>query len=301
MSFFPPNQFKSLAQKLSSLVVELSAFRSSIEQRLTSISDEQKAYRDEQEKAHERTYSQLSEQAITPNEKRKNDTRRKIELSIQACLAFFTLGAFVAAGIYAGIASRQLTQIRTSNEIARQSLQSVQRAFFSTDTVTIDLFPERFPIRSDTITVASFEQSLVNAGTTPANNVVHKMYAQLLAGEPNEITFIGDAFKGSRTYVSPKAHIILGPVIVPYNETGFDRDQTPDGPGFYIWGFLLYSDVFPGTARHLTEYCTRVIPVGRVTRTKGELRQEFSRSDCKEHVCADEWCEDYAEILKANP
>src|SRR5580698_7784342 len=109
-----PNQFDSFAE---GLLVELR----SLQEQLSALHDEQGAKRKEQKESLDRMQLRLSEIAASPDEKRKANTYRKVNLATQIALAAFTLGAFIAACAYAGIAAREYPEIEKSADAAKSA------------------------------------------------------------------------------------------------------------------------------------------------------------------------------------
>src|SRR5271170_2586897 len=99
------------------LLAQVKALVESIRLELVSLQDQIRilhdAYKADRQ-TREEIPARLYELRVTEDEKRKNNAYRKKNFTIQVILAFATCGAFIAAAIYAGIASSTLTQMKTA-------------------------------------------------------------------------------------------------------------------------------------------------------------------------------------------
>ena len=203
-------------------------------------------------------------------------------------------------------AGNQVVGIKESNRINRESLESVQRAFITykgTQSERMIVPPGKY--------VHVFSPVFENSGTTPARAAIGAFdCAPHLSSEPNEAMFKGTKARWSTIMtIGPKA--IQNPGNKHMDETDlWLRDLGDDPitrlqkaiwmPRSFVWGWVVYKDVFQRTPPHLTEFCeelngaTAVSPGGKVI---------FDYLKCAHHNCTDEDCPDYREItsfLKAD-
>ncbi|MEI9967368.1 MAG: hypothetical protein WDM87_01590 [Terracidiphilus sp.] len=178
-----PNQFESFAERLLAQL-------HSLEEQFSAIHDEHEANRKEQKESQDRIQLRLSEIAASPDEKRKAKTYRKVNLGTQIALAVFTLGAFIAACVYAGIAAREYPAIKKSADAAKNAADTAANALELSERPWIavkelrlanrpywEIFqgPKFFPPTKEMTMVTNLHVpstfSLDNAGKSPATRV----------------------------------------------------------------------------------------------------------------------------------
>jgi|SRR6266850_408217 len=219
---------------------------------------------------------------------------------------FFSLainGALAIIGIFAlCIYYGQLNAFIESNKINRDALTSVQRPFVNFSGINNDrlMLPNRPPLWQFTATIE-------NSGTTPAITASSFVDADALSDEPDEQRFRGDSRPElfSSATIGPKAVMRIG--VVHRDEVAlfgrnFDvknlRPNIPVAMHVYIWGYVIYKDVFLETKTHVTEFCQRLDSVSR----SADLAQfQTTSANCKKYNCTDEYCENYADIVKLLP
>jgi hypothetical protein len=290
----PYSQLKRLAGELRS---ELKSLRVSLQEQIGAI---RTAYEAEKE-ARDQIPVRLSEIRVPENEKREAHAYRNKHYAVQVILAVGTCGAFLAAAIYAGIAARELCQIKKSNEIAAESLQSVQRAFLNFDQV--DITPFERVHHPNLVHAARFVAMLSNSGATPARNVSYFFNVDQLDEPPEGSTFIGGKILG-QSYAGPKSPLNIGPIqkdisfITGMDDATFIREITTESftlnRHIYMWGWVTYDDVFPNTKRHLTEFCMKLLII--IMNPKDQTIR-FGTGGCGIHNCDDETCKDYDALL----
>jgi hypothetical protein len=215
-------------------------------------------------------------------------------------VAICTIVIAIATIAYFIVSYFQWQAALESNKINRESLQSVQRPFLLFEGIEGGIVT--------THTASSEHEDLrlhakiLNAGNTTANELSRNLFGGSLANEPTERQFKGDGrtpiIKG---VLGPKAFHFTGDVVVPSAFFGLDKARTtrPVQPirserGFYLWGWVVYRDVFPGTKVHVTEFCQILTTI-----TQKELSSaSFEFTDCKQHNCADGECDDYKELVE---
>lgn len=198
----------------------------------------------------------------------------------------------------------QLSAMRESNTINRESVEVAQRAFVAFKGVDSNL------------TIGGqwqFQAEFQNNGNTPANDVVAGFHADVLDQEPSDSVFKGDSIDtSSRVTIASRDLQSFGPVIrddsfMPSFPSGQDVRKGPIEaavpPNRFLWGWVVYRDIFPKTEVHLTEFCRKAIK-----RTLGFSPEPHPTAHvglqvlwCKNHNCQDRNCKDYdsmAELLK---
>jgi hypothetical protein len=232
------------------------------------------------------------ENPIIPHEQRETHTFRPDQPSKMKQIFE---GLAITAAVFASVVYfLQLTALVDSNQISRQSLQSVQRAFMNFDNITVHILA--VGEKENTEPAGIFGAKFENVGTTPANNVIPFLGIERLPSEPDGTKFIGKNAEPLHTYVGPKGPLTVGPKFMKFSETGLSRPDATIHADLYIWGWVAYDDVFPGTARHLTEFCQQVTNLDLKSTGNGS----FFTTNCKKHNCEDQWCPDYTYIISAN-
>ena len=227
--------------------------------------------------------------------------RKQITVALVIEILIFAVTIKIAY-IYSG----QLDEMIKSNKISRESLVTVQRAFMNMYNVQNDRTYKREADGVDTPGY-SFSISTDNSGTTQALRIASSMNANLLSGEPDEKTFLGDNQALRISALGPKQQRLFGPVFRA-DEVIFGR-RLPDkfdpktwrtekmpGRHFVVWGWVVYSDIFPGTNRHVSEFCDELQNVGY---NNSSSMYVLSWAGCRSHNCTDDTCEDYAEVIAA--
>lgn len=115
--------------------------------------------------------------------------------------------AIVAAVVYFG----QLTAMQESNQINRESLESVQRAFIGFQNVGMQRTVFGTSGREHILT---FDGAIENSGTTPAIQTVDFFNAQLLSKEPDQAEFAGAIRDEMPATIGPKQTSRIGPATL---------------------------------------------------------------------------------------
>ncbi|MGA3118686.1 MAG: hypothetical protein ABSF90_30210 [Syntrophobacteraceae bacterium] len=207
---------------------------------------------------------------------------------------------------YTLVSGAQWCAMRKSNEINREALQSVQRAF-----VWAAGFAAPLVIRhslSGAERYLEFQVRWENSGATPAIGLAESFQAEDLPDEPTDAQIVGDIRDTDLTYVtiSPKGSQVAGPIpkrtsSILGGQLDIVLDQRqPIHPiqRYFIWGWAAYYDVFTGTKPHVTEFCWRVNSISLNQQTGEPL---FGTQLCKHHNCTDNYCEDYESLAKMAP
>jgi hypothetical protein len=204
---------------------------------------------------------------------------------------------------YSVVSYFQWKALLESNQINRESLQEVQRAFVTFQDVGYGF--RRNIQASTTDNVIDFTAKLLNSGNTPAVDAIGALAVSPMSNEPTDKQFIGDLPGIQHINIDPRSAPALGPVTKPSMFVGIvDPVATnlfPNGPpvlpNIFVWGRVTYNDVFPKTKRHLTEFCRRLVFIGSAP----DKSIYLTFVTCERHNCNDEYCPDYQEALRATP
>lgn len=242
----------------------------------------------------------LKDEIRTANNESAAHNRKQLILSV--------IGA-TAAIAAAFLVAWQALLLRQSNVISRSSLESVQRAFITHSGVR----GGRVLMHTEKGDIVRYEvvATLENSGATPAVNVLRYMTFADLAKEPTDEEFISKkAVPPSTpvTVVGPKQRLEIGPLSIPEEVMTGDLSRhgndkytyaTTFDHGLFIWGWVLYRDVFPSTSQHLTEFCLEKTGVAMTSSSPAKPTDmtTFSFNPCQHHNCTDQDCPNYREVI----
>lgn len=213
---------------------------------------------------------------------------------------------FVATLVIASIYYCQLLAMTRSNELSRDALYSVQRAFIipakpTTEVAEYDTVNGMR--RQKPVKLLEFTYRWENVGNTPAVGLVTAVGKVEQPNEPTEQEFITTLVDKST------AKSALGPKATLDSRTLRD-DETflTDQPGVprFMWGWIVYRDVFPNTKTHVTEWCWKIDTSSGVRWKLDESGKrsgapQITATACTHHNCVDEFCEDYGNISGLSP
>jgi hypothetical protein len=181
-----------------------------------------------------------------------------------------------------------------------ESFVSVQRAFVSGQfEPTISRVFD--PARNIYVALLVSRMGWMNGGTTPGVHALQWVWRG--DHEPSE-----DDFKGT-SIPKPAPTFSIGPRAPAYSlnvsfelgdivdlETGRIKREHRS----YVWGWMVYRDVFPFTKPHITEVCQLVDTVGKVDTGNVGNPPTYNTSFiyCAQHNCTDEECSDYNEMME---
>ena len=243
-------------------------------------------------------------------EARKQKRRRnfrKAPIWVEAGCAILLVGI---TGFYTYYARQQKNAMLDSNNINRESLQSVQRAFIRLKGITSNGVIKRTDKREERY--FDMNANWENSGNTPATETIVFFSVDELQGEPDEAKFRGP-YK-SQDYgvsvVGAKGSLDSG--IVEKPSAFFLGDQTnipqaniltrESNRKIYFWGWVAYRDVFPATAVHITEVCQQLTASFYEQEPgKKDPVPRFNYQGCHHHNCVDKYCDDYDEIANMAP
>lgn len=251
----------------------------------------------------------LVEDLRTKNEARHNETSTQQRKQLR----WTKIGAIFVI-IYTLLMGYQSCLFKSANEINRQALISVQRAF-----VTF----QGFEISPSDNTAGEhfwdYQPKYENSGNTPAINTMSSFECGLLPTEPTQQQFertglnvLGKPEFNTNT-IGPKNSVngapwrareidVVGGNIgndsLPsnyYESHGIPFLHRDRRVGFYCWGWIVYKDILPETKPHLTEFCTHLSAMVLDFKTK-TINQRFA--GCSNYNCTDENCPNYNQVLK---
>jgi hypothetical protein len=133
-----------------------------------------------------------------------------------------------------------------------------------------------------------------NSGSTPT-----KTGLTVVSFQPWDKEQLPDGFGFPDT--GPK-----NPIVIPPKGTGATGIPVPIGylqdvrdrkNKLFVWGAIVYEDIFPNTPKRLTEFCFKLFDVSSsnpdMSDTKTNIK--WSSDACTQHNCYDENCPDYKE------
>ena len=200
----------------------------------------------------------------------------------------------------------QLLAMTRNNELSRDALYSVQRAFIipAKPTTEIDEYDTVNGMRRQKpLKLLEFTYRWENVGNTPAVGLVTAVGKVVQTDELTEqefITTLVDKFT-AKSALGPKATLDSGTLR---DDETFLTDQ-PGVPRF-MWGWIVYRDVFPNIKTHVTEWCWKIDTSNGVRWKLDESGKrsgtpQITATACTHHNCVDEFCEDYGNIRGLSP
>jgi hypothetical protein len=222
-----------------------------------------------------------------PDSNKANESKRRTPLWEK--LAVLVAIGLLIANIF------QVRVVKKGNDIAKNAYQSGQRAFIVYEDMihTMDVITN--PMGKDKI-VFSIAAKWQNAGNTPAVGAI-----SVIAASEQEEEITEQEFLGSIPEVLAKQPVsAIGPKI-PFTSEAIHAEESfadsVDKPR-YIWGWVLYRDIFPKTKPHITEFCYRVTTIEKID----IINYSFAKSRaCTHHNCIDDFCDDYANLAALSP
>ncbi len=178
--------------------------------------------------------------------------------------------------------------MRKSNEITRNAVMSVQRAFVGM--VGVEASKHTVLLSSGGSEVQwHISGNWFNSGNTPAPRALEYFSYRVLPEEPSGDIFRGNATEPYTTHIGPKEPRDTGWVGEPESAI----PVAPNDVGnHYFWGWIVYYDVFEQP--HLTEFCWKLRGT-EMTRDGSGAR--FMTKNCNQHNCTDRYCLDYKKML----
>jgi hypothetical protein len=220
------------------------------------------------------------------------DTVRNPQNS-NAIMAIFTILLFSATAAYTGIALLQWAAMRKSNEINRQSLVSIQRAFAVATGIEVT---KRANFKGE-ITGLEFTIKLENAGVTPTRFMTTHHSFMFFPTPLTDTYNFPDVWDESephltvRATMGPKGVASMSPSVVSADVI---QDVMNRKKFLYFWGWIKYHDIFPDTPEHLTRYCIQVTGFEGEVLVQNSPMKVLSSNCFQTHSnCYDEECTQY--------
>ncbi len=225
-------------------------------------------------------------------------TKRKSKRKCRECREWGKFAGewltFIAIITYVVINGRMYGQMVTGNNLTRESLESVQRAFV----VYQDLGAIGFKdIRNNKRVTFLIHPIWMNVGKTPTREL------RVFVSVPKSIQ---PPYRDLEFEAPPKNTAFTPMVIAPEGTIrGGDQrlsaqdliDIQTGTKAFYIWGWARYRDIFPKTKSHTTRFCTVINGVfgdpSDLSKPIG-LLTEF----CPQYNCSDDECEEQDRATK---
>jgi hypothetical protein len=185
------------------------------------------------------------------NEIIKSITAHQIIAFTTIFIAYFTFR-------YMGAAFEQVSQMKETVKITRETLTSTQRAFVSFKDITIVKvsYPKSHKILSWRVIV-----NVENSGNTPALNMLSQVYRKTIENPavPLSQDYIFTV-KPEPISLGPRAAVGIGPLEIPIDELMEVYNHTKR---LYIYGFVTYEDIMENTPTHTTRFCLEVAGMAR--------------------------------------
>lgn len=133
-----------------------------------------------------------------------------------------------------------------------------------------------------------------NSGNTPVpKGMVRVGHGFFDSGLPAHFDYPIDP--GELAFTSPPKQTTVIDYNFPIDDEIKIRDRTAR---YFIWGTVVYRDIFPDSPVHVTEFCMEVqgllrVGAGKVDVTDPNMTTIFKGSGCGTHTCYDQQCPDY--------
>lgn len=215
-----------------------------------------------------------------------------------------TMWAIIVGGI-AALASlfyvaRSANAAKDAADTAKDSLVVAQRAFLN-HVNSSEYSTKQLDRATGKVIAYSASVGWLNSGNTPA-----------IGGRSNVQTLVSDKPIGpsfqfpsavmqqtNSSAVGPHA-TMYGGLIIPIKDVASISSRHR----VYMYGWVTYRDVFPGTPVRLTEFCEEIIRINATVSTTDapptglddpKTRWDVVTQDCANRPCYDEGCSDYTE------
>lgn len=206
----------------------------------------------------------------------------------------------VVGVLYAALTAVLAFESWQSTNIARSSLESVQRAFITFK--TLHAVEETEHTARGDLKAVLLSSEWENSGTTPAIQFRQVFNSGKHSGPITEEEFLSASllFDYPTTYLGPKGTTISGSFGYPLEKISLNlqpgaKERRVSDLNILAWGWTVYRDVFKGTKEHVTEFCVQLNSV-RLSDDPAKL-PDMSFGTCVNHNCTDEYCPDYKEVI----
>ena len=142
---------------------------------------------------------------------------------------------------------------------------------------------------------------LLNTGETPTRRLRFYVDCEFRNSPlPENFQFIDGPARPGKGFLGPKATLYggLAPQLQNAALSPQDLHDIINGRKYvYLWGWIRYFDVFPGTPEHITRFCWQILVTGDPFKfVPGQVPQQdpdnlnFSYLQTAQGNCADEEC-----------
>lgn len=208
------------------------------------------------------------------------------QIRIARWLNWITGGAAVVGLLGLVYLDGQLGAMREANNINRDALVSVQRAFINVGQSLQEnavIVPGQKEINN-----WEFRPRFTNSGATPTRNAHnHGNFLPWGGPLPEHFPFpdIGQPGPDTPFILGPKEDVTGALLEVPIGTIKAVQDKTEH---LYFYGWITYEDIFPKTSKHISMFCIELTDV------RGELKTNtphaMAWAVCPIHNCADGEC-----------
>lgn len=168
-------------------------------------------------------------------------------------IAFFTI-------VLALVSRRQSVLTRQSLKLAERALISTERAFVFVEDFDPDIVCGPRGGGSDNLVMHHFaiRPRWRNNGNTPTKNMtVIVNWTAWPADLPNDFSYsYGENVQPSPMFLGPKATEWSDPIKIPAHVA---TDALKGKQTIFIWGQVIYSDIFANTGSHYTRWCYKLV------------------------------------------
>jgi hypothetical protein len=221
------------------------------------------------------------------SEERAHSTKQLFWTKVGAALVLI----YASIAFWQGYLTRKSAKAaEDANEIARQSLESVQRAtvIFRLEVEATGMF------NGSRMTSWNFKFPIENTGATPTRGLVDHVNVGTNAGQLPD-TFEYPDVNGNISYPS-----VIGPketIFTPdlFLEPQVIQDFRDGKKRLFFWGWAKYRDIFKDTPEHITKFCFELVafegnPWTGVNPLNPSKIGRSRMSTCPNNNCMDEEC-----------
>jgi hypothetical protein len=210
-----------------------------------------------------------------------------------------TTKAIEASNRNAAAAENAVKAAIGSNQIAVTNAERRLRAYVTVQEVGIQIHrhPDTIGPYANQVVPGNphtyrFFVILKNGGATPAiNALINISYAKFNGGIPLDFTFpSSQQFRNALIGPGVAWHspfVTIGAVELEASTASGGVDGEPAASvERYLWGWIEYDDIFPGSTRHRTEFCFQIIFERLPATNEGFIRFEpYSRFNAADWDC----------------
>jgi hypothetical protein len=183
----------------------------------------------------------------------------------------------------------------SASRTTEEALTSVQRAFVSFSGVVTSTKT----IVGNRTTELVLSLPWINEGSTPTRNAISRVNWVALPIElPSNFGFADIETVQDRQFVIAPRNVAYGTESVPIS---FIDEARQGQAHLYVWGWMVYHDVFKGTPARLNEFCEELTDikssVNDISDPSANITWELSLCTVP-HNCSDEECLDYKQKTK---